>query len=384
MKKTVIISVWNDEARLPALLKSLAPLLKKDAPEVLLIDSASRDGSLALLKAFAAKHKSVRVLREEKPGYAHALNHGLTHASGELLFFLDGETLPSADWFPALNQALAYNDLAVGLTESDLPKGADPHAKVMAALFKGRSARSASAEGFAFPWGPMCNFGARREWFRRVGAFSPVALSAYDMDWCWRAVLAGAVLTYAPKAKAKKLRPAGREAVLNHFDAYGEGEAWIQQTYGFLLGGEVNPDPLLTANDAYLRLRHAPAAQAAGLRDALEEVAVAFSGGIRVGYDRGAAVCELKRTAPKTAIGWESGKKELTVFVAGKGVTTLPATAAQVFRAWRGGAGADELEALFKKVFRVSTHEAQHGIEELMEALTPGEEPAWRLVGEEE
>jgi GT2 family glycosyltransferase len=384
MKKTLIITVWNDEARLPALLTALKPALKKDPPEILFVDSASRDGSVALLQAFAAKQKTARILREEKPGYAAALNRGLGEAKGELLFFLDAETIPGADWLVAMEQALAYNDLAVGFTESLLPKGADPYTKVMAGLFKGRSARSASAQGFAFPWGPMCNFGARREWFQKVGAFSLSAGSAYDMDWCWRAILGGAVLTYAPKAKALKARPEGREAVLHHFDAFGQGEAWMHRTYAFLLGHEENPDPLVTANDAYLRLRRfSPLAEVAALQEPLEEVSVAFSGGIRVGYDRPLAACGLKRAAPKTAVGWETGKKELTVFVAGKGITVLPAQPAQLFRAWRGGASQDELEALFRKIFRASTHEAQHGLAELLEALEPATDPIqWRPVEE--
>ncbi|RZA05487.1 MAG: glycosyltransferase family 2 protein, partial [Proteobacteria bacterium] len=165
MKKTLVIAVWNDESSLPALFKVLTAALKKDPMEILFVDSSSQDGSLKLCQEFAAKQKSARVLQEEKPGYANAYNRGLVEATGEAILFLDGETLPEANWSLELASALNENDIAVGLTESNLNKRPDPFAKTMAALFKGRSARSAAAQGFALPWGAATNLIARREWF---------------------------------------------------------------------------------------------------------------------------------------------------------------------------------------------------------------------------
>lgn len=378
MKKTLVLPVLNDATRLPALFAALNRLLKKDPLELIFVDGNSSDESPALLREFCLKQKLAKVVREERPGYAHAYDRGLTEAKGELILLLDAETIPEADWSLAMEAALEHDSIAVGLTETALPPKGSPFGKVMAGLFKGRSQRSAFGQGHALPWGAACNLGVQREWFQKLGSFSPAAGSAYDMDWCWRAVLNGATIGYAPKAKVTKHRPADKESVLHHFESYGLGEAWMHRTYHFLLGdGAEGSDPLMVANGAYLRLRrYSPLAAQASLAEPLEEVAMAFASGMRLGYDRPLTACPLKRTLPKQAIGWFTGKKALTIFVPGKGVTTLEGKPAELFLAWRGGAGQEELEELFRKLFKASTHEAQHEVEEFLAALEPQAGPA--------
>jgi GT2 family glycosyltransferase len=370
MKKTIIIPVLNEEALLPRLFSSLAPVR---SCEVLLVDNGSEDSSLSLLQEFAADRRNVRLLKESRRGFAEPLNRAVAEATGELLLFLDADSQPGPGWPKAMEAALSKADLAVGKTLSALKGRPSPYGRIATQLFQGHSERAAMAKGHALPWGPTCNLGVRRSWFERIGPFSPEAAGAFDIDWCWRAVLGGARITYAPQAVVKHFRRNEREALLRQFDRYGLGEAWLHRTYSFLLGEEEEgQDPLLAGVDAFLRLRRqSQAAKEKALAAALEEVAAAFASGVRAGFERPHRECALERPRPRKAVSWWSGKKEKTIFVPGKGVTSLQGKPLQLWLAIEGGAGRGELERLFQRLFRASAEEAHHELHSFLDSLSP-------------
>lgn len=373
MKISVLIPVLNEAARLPALFRALPPALRGVDAELLFIDNGSTDNSRALVQAFSKKFPAARLLEEPAQGFPEPLNRGLVEAKGECALFLDADALPAAGWAKAMVKALGSADIAVGETLSILPPKPTAYGKLAGALFRDHSRRAASAVGHALPWGPACNLGVHVSWFAKVGPFSSAATSAFDIDWCWRAVLAGARISYCPQAKIKHWRRNDRMALLSQFDRYGRGEAWLHRTYSFLLGEEAAfEDPLSSGVDAFLRLRHrSRAAALKSLGGALDEVATAFASGVRLGYELPHRPCALPRPVPSRAVGWPSGKGETTVFVPGKGVTTLAGEGAKIWEAWQGGAEPAELERLFARLHRCSIEEAHHGIHEFLEALSP-------------
>lgn len=381
MKISVIIPVLNESARLPGLFKALPAAMKGTAHEILFVDNGSADGSPGLILAFAAKYKHARLLEEKAQGFPEPLNRALSEAKGEIALFLDADALPVAGWASAMADALSLDegeaDIAVGETVSILPKGAGQanshYGRLAAKLFHGHSKRTAAAVGHALPWGPACNLGVRMSWFATVGPFASAATSAFDIDWCWRAVLAGAQLRFVPKAKVQHFRRTERAELLRQFDRYGRGEAWLHRTYAFLLGPDAPlPDPLLAGVDAHVRLRHhSSAAKLSALAPALDDVAAAFAGGVRVGYELPHRECGLPRPVPTQAVGWPTGKSEYTLFVAGKGVTMLEGEGAKIWEAMRAGATHHELEALFRRLNKCTAEEAHHGIHEFMEAIRP-------------
>ncbi len=372
MKISLLIPVGNHAKVLPALLRELGPLAKKNANlEILFVDAGSGDGGDALIEA--AKLPRAQWLRESRRGLAEALNRGLAAARGELLLFLAADTVPRAGWLPAMEKALESGDLAVGQTLSRAEKKSGMPGRVAAKLFSGHSERTAHARGHALPWGPYTNLGARRSLVEKIGPFSPEAAAAFDIDWCWRGMLKGARIVYARAAKTQQSRGPDHRALLEEFERYGLGEAWLHRTYSFLLSPEDQaPDPLLASVDAFRRLReHAAARQLKSLLVPLEEVAVAFAGGVRLGYEHPHRECPLERSVPREAIAWENGPKETTVFVPGKGVATLKGKQRQIWEAMRAGASPSELVRLFTRVFRVDEHTAHHELAHFRENFEP-------------
>lgn len=360
-KVSILIPVFNEEKNLPALFSALRA--QKEA-EIIFVDNASTDGSAALLKKFAAGRKGTKWLREKEHGFAPPLNRALREAKGEFLLFLDADARPARDWTQQMLLALAEADIAVGETKSAISGKITAYGRTSLLLFKDHSHRAAHAHGHALPWGPTCNLGVRAAFARKVGPFSPAAGGAFDIDWCWRAVLLGGRITFAPRAKVTHLRRNEREALLRQFDRYGLGEAWLHRTYSFLLDPEDRAsDPLRASLDAFRRIlerdKHSP------------EVAAAFASGVRAGYERPYQPCPQKRALPKAAVAWPSCQNEITVFVPGKGITQF---SGKMLEAWRAHQETKEERGLalrFQKLFDISAEEAAHEAHEFRKALRP-------------
>lgn len=366
---TILIPVLDEAANLPALFKALKAL--KGAPEILFIDNGSTDGSLELLENFCRKG-SARLLHEKEKGFAEPLNRGLAEAKGAILLFLDADALPAANWVEKMREALEGADIAVGETSSRLAGRATSHGQVGLALFAQHSLHAARAEGYALPWGPTCNLGVTRGTFDRVDLFSPEAAGAFDIDWCWRAVLQGAKLVYAPEAKVKHTRRNDRGSLLRQFDRYGRSEAWLQKTYAFLLGAsEGEPDPLVASVDAYQRLLlRGKKLKGKELQAALGETAAAFASGVRAGYSGFYRPCRLKRARPSAPVHWQNARKGITVFVSGKGVTEFAGKGLKAWEAWKSGASDEALAEILRKTFGVPAKEALGEAREFRKALT--------------
>jgi hypothetical protein len=295
----------------------------------------------------------------------------VAEAGGELLLFLDAGAVPSSGWVKAMASAEA--DLVVGETVSAPAKRITAYGKLSAELFREHSRKAARAEGHSLPWGPVCNLGVRKKWFEEVGPFSSEAAGAFDIDFCWRALLAGAKLLYAPKAVVSHQRRSEREALLRQFDRYGQSEAWLHRTWAFLLGAEnAGFHPLVAGVDAFLRLRHhSRAAKFKSLARPLDEVSAAFSAGVRLGFERAHRPCPLERPYPVRTVSWWVSPKEMVVFVPGRGATNLKGNALAVWRAHEEGASLAELGKLFVKLYRATPEEAEEAAAEFIEELSP-------------
>lgn len=89
---SVIIPVYNTEPWLEECLESACGQTLKSI-EILCINDGSTDGSLAVLRKFAARDERIVVINQENRGVAHARNVGLNHAKGKYIYFLDSD-----DW----------------------------------------------------------------------------------------------------------------------------------------------------------------------------------------------------------------------------------------------------------------------------------------------
>lgn len=91
-KVSVIVPIYNVKQYLKAMLDSVSEQ-KFEEFEVLLIDDGSSDGSAEIAKAYAAKDKRYRYIRQENAGVSAARNRGIEEAKGDYLAFYDADDI---------------------------------------------------------------------------------------------------------------------------------------------------------------------------------------------------------------------------------------------------------------------------------------------------
>jgi dolichol-phosphate mannosyltransferase len=106
---SVVLPVFNEEGNLKPLLEEIIATLgsRGQALEVIAVDDASTDGSLATLRALQSTHPELRVLRHRfNAGQSAAFAAGFAHARGEVVITLDADGQNDPHDIPALLDAL--------------------------------------------------------------------------------------------------------------------------------------------------------------------------------------------------------------------------------------------------------------------------------------
>ena len=114
---SVVIPVKDGERHLPELLDALA---RERPDEVLVIDSGSTDGSLALARAAAGVE-----LLEIAPatfGHGRTRNLGAERTSGELICFLTQDATPAPGWLAAIRDGFARDERVGAVFGPHLPR----------------------------------------------------------------------------------------------------------------------------------------------------------------------------------------------------------------------------------------------------------------------
>src|SRR5262249_15190516 len=112
--------------------------------EVLVVDDASTDGTPALLEGRSRKQPRLKVLRNcANEGFIRSCNRAARAASGDVLVFLNNDTIPLPGWLPPLPRLFQ----------------ARPEAGVVGGMLLYPDGRLQEAGGVIFSDGSGANFG---------------------------------------------------------------------------------------------------------------------------------------------------------------------------------------------------------------------------------
>lgn len=114
-KVTVIVPFYGVEAYIGQCLDSLINQTYHEL-EILCIDDASLDGTLDIVKSYAATDKRVQIIRHTKnKGLGGARNTGIRAASGDYICFVDSDDFVSPDFVECLYRSIEKtgSDVAV-------------------------------------------------------------------------------------------------------------------------------------------------------------------------------------------------------------------------------------------------------------------------------
>lgn len=90
MKLTIIIPVYNIKEHIERCVSSLGNISDTQI-EILIIDDGSTDGSDIVCDKLSQTNKSVKVIHQQNMGLSEARNTGIRNASGDYIFFVDGD-----------------------------------------------------------------------------------------------------------------------------------------------------------------------------------------------------------------------------------------------------------------------------------------------------
>jgi cellulose synthase/poly-beta-1,6-N-acetylglucosamine synthase-like glycosyltransferase len=114
---SVIIPTLNEEKYLRKCLKSLSSQSqKKDHVEIIVVDGGSSDRTLQIAQDYADK-----VLAEPGLPVGASRNLGARHSAGDVLAFIDADTMACKGWLDVIARTFDSHSEAVGVTGPTLP-----------------------------------------------------------------------------------------------------------------------------------------------------------------------------------------------------------------------------------------------------------------------
>jgi glycosyltransferase involved in cell wall biosynthesis len=226
---SVIVPVHNGERFIEQSLRSIATQ-GSSVSEVIVLDDASSDGSMAIVDAFA--HEAavpVRVIRTEGVGQSAARNAGAQIASGDYLAFLDQDDVWLDGHVASLTECLD-NNLASSMAYSDVntidADGGLLHMRLNARAGNAHPKSSVNeiigADIMALPSATM----VRRIAFLDLSGFDPALQGYEDDDLYFRGFRAGwnpryvdeALVNYRTHASGSSMSPTFRASRLRFVD----------------------------------------------------------------------------------------------------------------------------------------------------------------------
>ncbi|MGV8932438.1 MAG: glycosyltransferase family 2 protein [Luteimonas sp.] len=273
---SVVIPSYNRMDSLADTLRGLAAqTMVADSFEVLVIDNASTDGTLAQVEAMIpAMPYALRVkrIRGENCGPAPARNFGVELAVGQVIAFTDSDCRPHPQWLKAGLAAFDDPEVAFATGVVDFK----PEQVHQLGFF----ARHTVVSSYEHPTYPTANAFYRTDIFARFGGFDEtlsfpsifgIAVEAADTDLAWRIKEAGHRNVFVPTAIVHhevqlispknwlleplrlflvpalvKLHPGLRKTLLAHgLFFYGGSIAYYLALLAFMAVGILNPSLLL-------------------------------------------------------------------------------------------------------------------------------------------
>ena len=144
---TVLVAVYNSEAFLPQCLDSLCGQTLY-AVQIVCVDDASTDGSLAILRDYADRDSRVEVIAlNRNHGQAYARNRALERARGRYVCFLDSDDWMAADCLEEACRTFGTDDALDALLFDTIyvyPDREEPYAMEPFARMDGKAAFEAS------------------------------------------------------------------------------------------------------------------------------------------------------------------------------------------------------------------------------------------------
>lgn len=248
---SVVLPVRNGEPHIAQQLSALASQDYSGEWELVVVDNGCTDRSMRTVESFRDRLAPLRIVdASSRRGLGRARNAGASAARGELLAYCDADDVVSPGWLSALAQAAAHADLVGGSARHDAlnsrrqraweqPGKAEEHAGEAPAQPRPSSAQpgpSSAQPGLILSPPPKYGFlpyvsgGNCAIWAdvaRTIRWDESFVFGGSDIEFAWRAQLAGFRLALAPKAVIQRRFRGGPVAIAQRHFRYGMAQAFL-------------------------------------------------------------------------------------------------------------------------------------------------------------
>jgi GT2 family glycosyltransferase len=205
----------------------LAGIGRLDYPnfETIVVDDGSTDATAAIGAEF-----DVALIRTENHGLSSARNTGIEAANGDIVAFLDDDSIPDSQWLRYMVSALLREE-HVGVGGPNIRPTGAPTLSQAIACGPGGPMHVLLSDKIAEHI-PGCNMGFWRNALEAVGGFDPqFRVAGDDVDICWRLQERGWTLGFCAAAMVWHHSRRSVGSYLSQQRGYGRAEALLERKW---------------------------------------------------------------------------------------------------------------------------------------------------------
>lgn len=231
MKISVCLTLYNEEKSIPELFTSLYSQTVKPE-EVIVVDSASTDNSIKILRHYQKKYPRIKLL-VEKCSRARGRNLAVGMAGNEIIAVTDGGCIPHKDWLEKITRPFENRKVGVVagfytmVSRNDFQKALSVYLGTLPDSFGEKFLPSTRSIAF------------RKEIFEKISGFPEMLKdTAEDNLFAVNLIRNGIKITRAKDALVDWEMPADLKSACLKFYRYSYGDAqsgiWIHPTNGLM------------------------------------------------------------------------------------------------------------------------------------------------------
>lgn len=222
---SVVVPVRNAETTIEAQLAALARQTYDGAWELVISDNGSRDRTLQIVGAWSDRFPAFRIVDSSaEPGVAHARNVA-AETGGDLLAFCDADDVVEDGWLAGLVAAARNADVVGGALDHASLNDGDLWSA------RGGATQELPRTYDFLPYAVGANCAVRRAVFDSIGGWRAGHAGGDDVDFSWRAQLAGFTVAFAPDAVVRYRHRDSLGGVARQVFDYARSEVGLYRAY---------------------------------------------------------------------------------------------------------------------------------------------------------
>lgn len=221
---SVVVAAYNEEKTLGRCLDSLlAQTAPRDSYEIIIVDDGSTDKTRQV-----AESRGVRVVTQPNRGAGAARNLGAQNARGDILLFIDADSVPDARCIEAMTAAFADPDVA-GANGEKKTRQKGLWARLVQIEYDYKYDRLATHPTIDFVDSSTAAY--RRDIFLSNGGFDPNLKEAEDVEFSFRLAARGYRMVLIREAITYHTHPESLTHYLKRKFQYARGRAIVYRRY---------------------------------------------------------------------------------------------------------------------------------------------------------